>query len=162
MKNTLHDIEVHHAEDGPVRLGQYAGDVLLIVNVASRCGFTPQYEGLENLYRAYRDRGFRILAFPCNDFGGQEPGTMADIKTFCSLNYGVTFDLFEKIHCIGEHRHPLYEWLTGQTPGDGDVKWNFEKFLIARDGSFLARFPSRTEPGDEALVSAVERALSGE
>lgn len=162
MPETIHSIEARHAGEGNVRLERYAGEVLLIVNVASRCGFTPQYEGLEELYRAYRDQGFRILAFPCNDFGEQEPGSMEEIQAFCSLNYGVTFDLFEKVHCIGEQRHPLYAWLTAQSPGEGDVKWNFEKFLIGRDGRLIARFPSRTEPGDEALVSAVERALAEE
>lgn len=159
MTDTIHAIDVQHPQEGNVRLERYAGEVLLIVNVASRCGFTPQYEGLENLYRTYRDRGFRILAFPCNDFGEQEPGTMEEIQAFCSLNYDVTFDLFKKVHCIGENRHPLYRWLTSQGPETGDVQWNFEKFLIGRDGRWIARFPSRTEPGDESFIRAVEQAL---
>lgn len=160
MHPSIHSIEVEHPRKGTVSMKRYEGDVLLIVNVASRCGYTPQYEGLEKLHRTYRERGFRVLAFPCNDFGGQEPGTMADIQAFCTVKYGVTFDLFEKLHCIGENRHPLYAWLAAAAPETGDVKWNFEKFLIGRDGSCLARFASATEPGDKALVEAVERALA--
>jgi glutathione peroxidase len=160
MTDTLYAIEVQHPGDGAVSLERYAGNVLLIVNVASKCGFTPQYEGLEKLYKTYRDRGFRLLAFPCNDFGGQEPGTIEEIRQFCTLNYGVTFDLFEKVHCIGEERHPLYDWLTTHAPETGDVKWNFEKFLIARDGTCAARFSSKTAPDDETLVAAVERELA--
>jgi glutathione peroxidase len=160
MTDTLYAIEVQHPRDGAVSLERYAGNVLLIVNVASQCGFTPQYEGLEKLYKTYRNRGFRILAFPCNDFGGQEPGTIEEIRQFCTLNYGVTFDLFEKVRCIGEARHPLYNWLTAHAPETEDVKWNFEKFLIARDGTCVARFFSKTTPDDEALVAAVERELA--
>src|SRR5947209_2864708 len=115
-------------------LQAYQGDVLLIVNVASKCGFTQQYEGLEALNHTYKAKGLRILGFPSNDFGGQEPGTMEEIEEFCKLNYGVSFELFEKVHAIGEERHPLYTWLTSHADPQDDVAWNFEKFLISRDG----------------------------
>ncbi len=139
---------------------EYKGDVLLIVNVASACGFTPQYEGLEQLHRRYREQGLRILGFPCNDFGEQESGTMEEIQQFCKLNYGVTFELFEKLHCLGDEQHPLYKWLVGQSESKEDVRWNFEKFLIARDGQLAGRFSSKVEPGAPELVAAVEHALA--
>lgn len=161
MANSIYDIAVQPARGEAHKLGEYKGDVLLIVNVASACGFTPQYEGLEQLYRTYRNRGLRILAFPCNDFGEQEPGTMEEIEQFCSVNYGVSFQLFQKIHCLGPDRHPLYVWLVSRAePPHEDVKWNFEKFLVSRDGDLLQRFPSKTDPADEALVNAIEHALS--
>ena len=143
-------------------LAAYRGQAVLIVNVASKCGFTKQYAGLQKLYETYRARGFAVLGFPSNDFLGQEPGTHAEIQQFCSPTYGVTFPLFAKISVKGPAKHPLYVWLTDNTlhPGlGGEVTWNFNKFLIGRDGRILARFGSRTDPGDEELVAAVEQAL---
>lgn len=135
----------------------YGGDVILVVNTASKCGFTPQYEGLEALQRKYAARGFTVLGFPSNDFMGQEPGEEAQIKEFCTLTYGVKFPMFEKVHVKGEQTTPLYRQLakaTGVAPG-----WNFHKYLIARDGTVVANFPSKVEPDDAALVAAIEREL---
>ena len=133
------------------------------MNVASKCGFTRQYEGLEKLYEQHVDRGFAVLGFPCNQFGGQEPGTAEEIQEFCSNTWGVTFPLFEKIDVNGANRHPLYAALTGTADSEGaagDVEWNFEKFLVSRDGSVIGRFRSRTEPDDPALLAAVEHDLA--
>jgi glutathione peroxidase len=141
-------------------LKDYEGKVLLIVNTASKCGFTPQYEGLEKLYETYRDRGLMILAFPSNDFLGQEPGSDAEIATFCRLNYGVTFPVFRKSHVKGREINPLYRFLTEESGFDGAISWNFNKFLVDRKGRVIARFGSRTAPLDEELVKAVEAALA--
>jgi len=142
-------------------LKDYAGKVLLIVNVASKCGYTPQYKGLEELHQKYSAKGFSVLGFPCNDFGGQEPGTAAEIKTFCSTKYSVTFPLFEKLHVKGAEQHPLYAALTGKSsPVPGDVKWNFGKFLIGKDGKILKRWDSKTTPDDAELAAAIEAALA--
>lgn len=159
MSTSLYEIPVMHATGAEETLSRYKGQTLLIVNVASACGFTPQYEGLEALYQRYRDRGLHILAFPCNDFGGQEPGSIQEIQQFCSLNYNVTFDLFDKLHCIGDQQHPLYAWLIAHSASNADVKWNFEKFLISKDGRVLQRFESKVTPEDPALIQAVEQAL---
>lgn len=159
MTDTLYHLTVTSADGREVPLSAYKGRALLIVNVASKCGFTPQYAGLEALHRQYRDRGLSVLAFPCNDFGGQEPGTMEEIRQFCTVNYDVTFELFAKVHCIGENKHPLYQWLTEQATPREEVAWNFEKFLISHEGRFLQRFKSKTEPQDRELVEAVERSL---
>lgn len=135
----------------------YGGDVILVVNTASKCGFTPQYEGLEALQRKYAARGFTVLGFPSNDFMGQEPGEEAQIKEFCTLTYGVKFPMFEKVHVKGDEATPLYRELakaTGASPG-----WNFHKYLIARDGTVVANFPSKVKPDDAALVAAIEREL---
>lgn len=135
----------------------YGGDVILVVNTASKCGFTPQYEGLEALQRKYAARGFTVLGFPSNDFMGQEPGEEAQIKEFCTLTYGVKFPMFEKVHVKGDEATPLYRDLakaTGVSPG-----WNFHKYLIARDGTVVANFPSKVKPDDAALVAAIEREL---
>jgi glutathione peroxidase len=135
----------------------YGGDVILVVNTASKCGFTPQYEGLEALQRKYAARGFTVLGFPSNDFMGQEPGEEAQIKEFCTLTYGVKFPMFEKVHVKGDEVTPLYRELakaTGVSPG-----WNFHKYLIARDGTVVANFPSKVKPDDAALVAAIEREL---
>ncbi|PJF49001.1 MAG: glutathione peroxidase [Chloroflexi bacterium] len=140
-------------------LRDFAGDVLLIVNVASQCGYTPQYAGLQALYEKYRDRGFTVLAFPCNQFGGQEPGTMEEILTFCSTRYNVSFPVFNKIEVNGPNRAPLYEKLTQAIPPE-NIAWNFEKFLVGRDGRVLARFKPRTGPDAEELVQAIEAALA--
>jgi glutathione peroxidase len=142
-------------------LEPYRGQVLLLVNVASKCGLTPQYEGLEQLQKTYADRGFSVLGFPCNQFMGQEPGTPAEIQEFCSATYGVTFPLFEKIDVNGEDRHPIYQALTTVADAegvDGDIRWNFEKFLIGRDGT-VTRFSPMVTPEDAALVGAIDAAL---
>ncbi len=145
-----------------VSLCEYKGDVVLIVNVASKCGYTPQYKGLEELNKAYRDKGLRILGFPANDFGSQEPGSDSEIKQFCSLNYGVTFDMFSKITVKGDGMNPLYKYLTaggGNEALAGDVKWNFQKYLIDRNGNLVAVFPSKVEPMSSELTSAIEKLL---
>jgi glutathione peroxidase len=137
-----------------------AGKVVLVVNVASKCGYTPQYEALEKLYESHKDRGFVIVGAPCNQFMGQEPGKPEEIATFCKLNYGVTFPLLEKQDVNGEHRSKLYSWLISSPVGENsDVKWNFEKFLIARDGSVVGRWRSATTPDDAGLLAKVEEAL---
>ena len=143
-------------------LADYAGQAVLVVNVASKCGFTDQYAGLEALYERYHERGFTILGFPCNQFGGQEPGSAAEIAEFCSLTYGVTFPMFDKTDVNGPDRHPLFARLTETADGNGragDVQWNFEKFLVAPDGEVVARFRTKVEPDDPALVDAIEAVL---
>ena len=140
-------------------LADYKGKVLLVVNVASECGFTPQYKGLEELYQRYRAKGLMVLGFPSNDFGGQEPGSEAEIKTFCERNYGVTFDLFAKIHAKAEPLAPLYKYLSTEAGFDGPVGWNFTKFLVGKDGQVLGRWASKTAPLDKELTDAVEKAL---
>jgi len=157
----VHDFQVRTLEGKELKLSDHAGKVLLIVNVASHCGFTPQYEGLEALYRRFKDRGFEVLGFPCNQFGAQEPGTEAEIRSFCDLNYRVTFPLFSKIEVNGPQAHPLYRYLTEAKPGllgTQSIKWNFTKFLVDRKGDPLQRFASADKP--ESLVEAVEKALS--
>lgn len=156
---TLYDIQARTATGEQIPMSAYAGDVLLIVNVASQCGYTPQYAGLEQLYRQYRDQGFRVLAFPSNDFGAQEPGTMEEIQQFCTTNYSVSFELFEKVHAIGDDRHPLYSWLISQQEPQEEVRWNFEKFLIGRDGQLLERYISKVAPNDPSLIADIEKAL---
>ena len=142
-----------------VNLAQaYGGQVLLVVNTASKCGFTPQYEGLEAMYAKYKDQGFAVLGFPSNDFMGQEPGSEEEIQEFCTLTYGVKFPMFEKVSVVGENATPLYKAMaqaTGTAPG-----WNFHKYLISRDGRVVAQFPSKTKPDDPALVAAIERELA--
>lgn len=140
-------------------LADYKGKVLLIVNTASECGFTPQYKGLEELYQKYKDRGFAILAFPANNFGAQEPGTDAQIKQFCTLKYSVTFPLFAKTSVKGADINPLYRFLTTQAGFDGDIKWNFNKFLVDRDGKVVARYDSGVTPSSETLVKEIEALL---
>ncbi len=145
-----------------VGLQSYEGQVVLIVNVASKCGFTPQYEGLQTLYETYKDQGFVILGFPANNFMGQEPGSDAEIKQFCSTNYGVTFPMFSKISVKGKDQHPLYQYLTDKKAHDfgGAIKWNFTKFLIGRDGKIKARFSPNTKPQDDKVIAAIEDELS--
>ena len=143
-------------------LAPYQGKVALVVNVASKCGFTKQYAGLQKLYETYKDKGLVLLGFPCNQFAGQEPGTSAEIKAFCSTTFNVTFPLFAKISVKGKGKHPLYAWLTDpaqHAAKTGDVSWNFNKFLIGRDGKLIAHFGSRTSPDDPALIAAIEKAL---
>ncbi len=150
------------SETGPstTTLAQYKGDVLLLVNVASKCGYTKQYAGLEKLHRDYKDRGLRVLGFPCNDFGGQEPGTEAEILEFCRTNYDVTFPLYAKLHAKGDSISLLYQYLTGEGAAfPGEVRWNFEKFLVSRDGKVVARFRSAVAPDSKELLEAVEKEL---
>jgi glutathione peroxidase len=159
---TLHDFSARTIFGETRSLRDYDGKVALVVNVASKCGLTPQYKGLEKLYEAHRARGLEVLGFPCNQFAGQEPGTDAEVQEFCTLTYGVSFPLFSKIDVNGASRHPLYAWLTAEDTkpeGAGDIKWNFGKFLIGRDGKILARFAPQTAPEDPALVAAIEKAL---
>jgi glutathione peroxidase len=159
----VYDIGIESIEGSPNLLDTIRGKVALFVNVASRCGLTPQYEGLVRLQQKYADRGFTVVGFPCNQFLGQEPGTADEIKEFCSVTYGVDFPLSEKIDVNGEHRHPLYERLTAvdYTSGKpaGDISWNFEKFVIDRDGAIVGRFRPQTEPEDERIIELIERRL---
>jgi glutathione peroxidase len=172
MTAPLYEIPVRRIDGSETSLGAFAGEVLLIVNVASKCGLTPQYDGLEKLYATYHERGFEVLGFPCNQFMGQEPGTEKEIAEFCRLTYGVDFPMFAKIEVNGETRHPLYRELIAEAPvriknpegrmkdKDGpDVLWNFEKFLVGRDGRVVARFNPDVVPEDPAIVGAVETAL---
>jgi glutathione peroxidase len=140
-------------------LGDYLGKVLLIVNVASQCGYTPQYQGMEELYQRFKDQGFEILAFPCNDYGMQERGSNAEIQQFCETRYGVTFPLFDKVHAKGSQQSPLYAALT-QTEPPGEVSWNFEKFLVNKKGEVVARYKSAVAPNDSGLMAAIERELA--
>jgi glutathione peroxidase len=157
----IYNVTAKGIDGTAVKLDAFRGKVLLIVNVASECGYTPQYEGLQALFAKYRERGLVVLGFPCNQFGGQEPGTAAEIKAFCSTTFRVTFPLFEKIEVNGAGRHPFYAILAGKgSPAPGDVKWNFEKFLVGRDGTVLKRFDAGTEPDAAELVAAVEKALA--
>jgi len=159
---SVHDFTMVTIDGDERPLSDYEGKVLLIVNTASKCGFTPQYESLETLYRKYEDRGFTVLAFPANNFGAQEPGTDEQIKEFCTTNYDVTFDLFSKISVKGDDMHPLYAYLTGLPEVGGEIKWNFTKFLVGGDGQVLARFNTRVDPLDEQVVTALEDALGEE
>lgn len=175
----LYDIDLKTIEGSPVKLGNYSGKVLLVVNVASACGLTPQYEGLEALYQSKKDQGLEILGFPCNQFGEQEPGSEMEIKNFCESNYGVHFPMFAKIDVNGEEQHPLYQTLLeaipqrtasstdfeeklkayGKEVRDGEVMWNFEKFLIDRQGKIVGHFSPDVAPQDELLISAIDKAL---
>jgi glutathione peroxidase len=161
---TLRDIPVNTLAGQPSSLADadLEGKTLLVVNVASKCGLTPQYAGLEELHERYADRGFSVVGFPCNQFGGQEPGSAEQIAEFCSATYGVTFPMFEKIEVNGPGRHAIYSSLTAVPDASGeagDIQWNFEKFLVGPDGSVLGRFRPRTAPDDPELVSAVEASL---
>ncbi len=159
----LYDIPIHTLQGGDATLGDYAGKTLLLVNVASKCGLTPQYEGLERLQKKYADRGFSVIGFPCNQFLEQEPGTAKEIEQFCSTTYGVTFPLMEKIEVNGEGRHPIYALLEETTDAEGkagDITWNFEKFLVSPKGDVLARYRPQVEPEDPAIVSDIEAQLA--
>jgi glutathione peroxidase len=160
---SIHEIELPLLNGEPGSLADYEGKVVLAVNVASKCGFTPQYAGLERLYEMYADRGFTVLGFPSNQFMGQEPGSAEQIAEFCSLNYGVTFPLYGKLDVKGPKQSPLYEILTESADDSGkagDVKWNFEKFLVGKNGRVVRRFRSRTTPEDPAVVGAIEELLN--
>lgn len=159
---TLHDFTMKTIDGREQSLREYEGKAVLVVNVASKCGLTPHYEGLEKLYETYGERGFAVLGFPCNQFGAQEPGTEAEIQAFCTSNYGVRFPMFAKIDVNGEGAHPLYRWLEEQgtePDGPGDIKWNFAKFLVGKDGRVLARFAPTVTPEAPELVTAIERAI---
>jgi glutathione peroxidase len=159
---SLYDIPLTTLDGQPGSLGDLAGKTLLVVNVASKCGLTPQYNGLERLQERFADRGFSVVGFPCNQFGGQEPGSSEEIAEFCSATYGVTFPMFEKIEVNGEDRHPVYTELTALEDAEGaagDIQWNFEKFLVGPDGQPIARFRPRTEPEDPEVLAAIEASL---
>jgi glutathione peroxidase len=182
MSTPIQEIPVRRITGEATTLGEFGSKVLLVVNVASKCGLTPQYEGLEKLYRTYRDRGLVVAGFPANDFKSQEPGSNADIQGFCTTNYGVDFPMYEKITVVGEAKHPLYKELiaaqpkaisTSQVPFGEDLKkygiepnpepeilWNFEKFIVDRDGNVAARFAPNTAPDDPALIKAIETELA--
>jgi glutathione peroxidase len=159
VTRTVHDFTLKTIDGKDRPLSEYKGKVLLVVNTASKCGFTPQYEGLETLYERYRARGFEVLAFPANNFMGQEPGSNEEIAKFCSLNYAVSFPLFAKISVKGKDIAPLYAWLTKDSGYPGDIGWNFTKFLVGQDGKVTARFDSRTDPLDAKLVAKLESLL---
>jgi len=159
----LYDIPIHTLQGDDTKLGDYAGKTLLLVNVASKCGLTPQYEGLEHLQKTYGDKGFSVIGFPCNQFMGQEPGTSEEIAQFCSATYGVTFPLTEKIEVNGEGRHPIYAELTEKPDAEGnagDITWNFEKFLVSPEGQVVARYRPQVEPEDPAIVGDIEAQLA--
>ena len=158
---SLPDTAVKDIDGKDVSLKSYRGKVLLVVNVASHCGYTPQYKALQATYEKYTDKGFAVLGFPCNQFGAQEPGTNEEIKQFCSSKYNVTFPMFDKIEVNGPNRHPLYVALAGKdSPFAGDIKWNFSKFLIGRDGTILKRFESNVTPDSPEVTQAIEAALA--
>ncbi len=154
---------VKSIEGTPVELSKYDGKVLLVVNVASKCGYTSQYSGMQEVYTKYKDKGFEVLGFPCNQFGGQEPGSNKDIQEFCSSKYKVTFDMFDKVDVNGANASPLYKQLTAaetKPKGAGKVAWNFEKFLINKKGEVVARFPSSADPDGKEVTAAIEKALA--
>ena len=160
--SSLHDFSAKTIEGSDKSLKDYEGKTLLIVNVASQCGLTPQYSGLQTLYETYRGRGFEVLGFPCNQFGSQEPGSESDIKTFCETRFAVTFPMFAKLDVNGARQHPVYGFLTSQKTepdGPGDIQWNFAKFLVDKQGNVIARFPPTTAPDAPELTAAIEKAL---
>ena len=158
---SIYDIKLKDIDGKDTTLAAYKGKAVLIVNVASKCGYTKQYSGIEATYQKYKDKGLVVLGFPCNQFGGQEPGTNDEIKQFCSSKFGVTFPLFDKIEVNGANRHPLYVALAGKdSPFPGDIKWNFNKFLIGKDGKIVNRFDSKIAPESEELTQAIEAALA--
>ena len=157
------DFKAKNIDGETVDLEDYEGNVVLVVNTASQCGLTPQYAGLQQMYEKYKDKGFVVLGFPCNQFGSQEPGSESEIKQFCSTKYSVSFPMFSKIEVNGDGADPLYKYLTSKDAkpaGKGEISWNFEKFLIDREGNLINRFAPRTKPSDEELVKAVESELA--
>ena len=158
----FHDLTLKALDGGDLPLAPLKGKVVLVVNVASKCGLTPQYAGLEHLHQQYRERGFSVLGLPCNQFAGQEPGSEAQIREFCTLNYGVSFPMSARIEANGPGRHPLYLLLAGEgAEFPGDITWNFEKFLVGPDGRVLERFSPRIAPEDPQVIQAIEEALAG-
>lgn len=162
VADNIYQFEMENIDGEETSLSTYEGQVLLIVNTASECGYTPQYEGLQAIFEKYQDRDFKVLGFPANNFGGQEPGTDEEIKQFCKTNYDVTFPMFSKISVKGDDQHPLFSFLTGAENPDftGEIKWNFEKFLIDRSGNLVHRFRSAVEPQSEEMTNAIETALN--
>ena len=160
MSATVSDIAVKTIDGADRKLSDYAGKVLLIVNVASQCGYTPQYSGLEALNQKYGSQGLAVLGFPCNDFGAQEPGSNAEIAQFCETKYGATFDMFDKVRVLGSNKHPLYQTLATAVEPKGDVAWNFEKFLINKQGEVVARYKSGIAPNNSELINAIEAELA--
>jgi len=158
MTKTLYDFSAKTIDGKTKSLADYKGRPVLIVNVASQCGYTPQYAGLEKLFDTYGPRGLAVLGFPANEFGAQEPGSNAEIHEFCTTNFGVKFDMFSKLVVKGEGIDPLFEWLTQST--DGDIKWNFTKFLVGKDGTIAARFAHKVEPTSPEVIAAIEKALA--
>jgi len=159
--DNIYQYELNSLDGENISLSEFSGDVILVVNTASECGYTGQYEGLQKIFDTYSDQGFKILGFPANNFGGQEPGSDEEIATFCEINYGVTFPMFSKVSVKGEDQHPLFDYLTSIENPDftGEVSWNFEKFLIDRNGNLVRRFKSNVEPEDENLISAIQDLL---
>jgi glutathione peroxidase len=160
--SSVHEFTLNSIDGSPAPLSAYQGKVVLIVNVASRCGFTPQYAGLEALYEKYKDRGFAILGFPANNFGSQEPGTKEEIKTFCSSKYNVTFPMYSKISVKGDDQAPLYQFLTDKQANPatgGEIQWNFTKFLVDKNGKVVARFEPKVTPESPDVAAAIEKAL---
>lgn len=161
QSSNIFDYTVKDINKKEVKLSDYKGKVLLIVNVASKCGFTKQYTGLQEIYEKYKDQGFEVLGFPCNDFGGQEPGSNEEIAEFCSLNFNVTFPMFDKVKVLGDEKEPLFEALTNNTvTGKSNIKWNFEKFIIDKEGNVVDRFRSITKPESKKITSLIEKELS--
>jgi glutathione peroxidase len=159
---SIYDPSLHSLTGDPASVGDYRGKALLVVNVASKCGLTPQYEGLERLQKTYADRGFTVLGFPCNQFGEQEPGSSEEIATFCSTTYGVSFPMFEKVEVNGDSRHPVYEELVAFPDADGDagdIQWNFEKFLVSPEGEIVQRFRPMVDPEAPEVIDAIEATL---
>ena len=158
---SVYEFTVKDIKGNDLSLSKYKGKVLLIVNVASKCGYTRQYSGLQNIYEKYKDKGFEILAFPCNDFGGQEPGSNEEIAEFCSVNFNVTFPIFDKVKVLGDDKSPLFKFLTDSIQSNsGDINGNFEKFLISKNGNIVNRFKSSVEPESEELISQIEEELA--
>ncbi len=160
---SIYDFKMKDIDGKDIKLKKYKGNVLLVVNTASKCGYTPQYEGLQTTFDKYKGKGFYVLGFPANNFGGQEPGTAAEIKEFCTLKYKVTFPMFAKISVLGADQDPLYSYLTSKATNPkfaGDITWNFNKFLIGRDGKIVARFTSKDKPDGEAVMRAIEKYLA--
>jgi glutathione peroxidase len=160
---SIYDFSLKDIDGNEVKLEKFKGNVLLIVNTASRCGYTPQYEALQAVYERFKDKGFYVLGFPANNFMGQEPGSDKEIKEFCTLRYNVTFPMFSKISVTGSDQHPLYRFLTNKKTNpefSGDITWNFNKFLISRDGKIIGRFGSKDKPDDAVVISTIENALA--
>lgn len=159
--NSVHDIKINTIDGKPTSLAEFKGKVVLLVNVASQCGLTPQYKALQELQEKYSAKGFTVVGVPCNDFGSQEPGTSEEIQKFCKENYKVSFPILEKVHVKGADQHPLYARLTGKgAEFPGEIKWNFGKFLIGRDGAVMKRFEPQTKPESSEVVAAIEAALA--
>lgn len=159
---SVYNFTLKNSKGQDVKLEEFRGKVVMLVNVASKCGYTPQYEGLQKIYERYKDQGFTVLGFPANNFGAQEPGTNEEIQEFCRINYGVTFPVFSKISVKGDDKHPLYKYLTEKESNPefaGEIKWNFNKFLVSRDGRIVARFDSGDKPEDAKVTQAIEQAL---